>query len=378
MDSKALRRLGAAGTLCAPLILLGCSGNEPSAPAAITPATAAPRPALTVTVVSPKPATWEQSVEATGNIMAWQETIVGSEVGGLRIAEVRANVGDSVRKGQTLVVFDDAMVRADLAQARAQVAEARAVHAEARANADRARRFRPTGMMSEQQVTQYLTAEQTAETRTQLAAARLEQAELRLRQTHVVAPNDGLVSARTATVGTVPPPGQELFRVILGGRLEWRAEVAADVIGKIRPGNPARLTLVGGEAITGSVRSIAPSINPQTRNGIVYVDIPAGNAKAGMFGSGEIVLASQPSDYTLSLPQSAVHLRDGFAYVFKLGDDHRVTQIRVATGRRRGGLVEILAGLDMNTTVVENGVGFLADGDLVALSKGESTSDGDR
>jgi len=368
-------RLAALLPAAALAILGACSApnaDAPQPPAAA--ATSAARPALTVEVTSPQPVAWSRSIPATGNIAAWQETIVGSEIGGLRIAQVHANVGDRVRKGQILVTLDDAVVQADLAQARAQLQEARAMHAEARANGDRARRFQPTGMMSEQQVTQYLTAEQTAKSRIELAAARVQLAELRIRQTRILAPDDALISGRAATMGTVPQAGQELYRLILQGRLEWRAEVAADDIGQIRAGDAAKLKLASGETVDGRVRSIAPSIDPQTRNGIVYTDLAESTAKAGMFASGEITPAAQKAQQSLSLPQSAVLLRDGFSYVFRVAPDKKLTQVRVVPGRRRGDRIEILSGIAESEHFVQSGVGFLNDGDLVELAAATPTA----
>lgn len=329
---------------------------------------AAPRPALTVRAITPTPVSWTRTVPASGSITAWQETVVGSELGSFRIAEVRANVGDTVKKGQVLAVLADEVVQADLAQARALLQESRAMHAEAKANGDRARRFQSTGMMSQQQIAQYLTAEQTARSRIDVAAARVQLAELRVRQTRVLAPDDALVAGRTAAVGAVPQAGQELFRLILRSRLEWRAEVLADDIGQIKPGDSAQLTLADGSTLDGQVRSIAPSVDPQTRNGLVYVDISGAGAKAGMFAQGQIALHAASTRPMLSLPQSAVMLRDGFPVVFRIAPDRRLLQTRVVVGRRQGDRVEIESGIDAGVQIVESGVGFLNDGDLVELS----------
>src|SRR5687768_14867696 len=65
----------------------------------------AARPALTVTTVVPQAGDFPLQLEANGNVAAWQETIVGSEVGGQRLTDVRVNVGDVVKKGDTLAVF---------------------------------------------------------------------------------------------------------------------------------------------------------------------------------------------------------------------------------------------------------------------------------
>ena len=84
------------------------------------------KPALTVTTVSPAMRNWPQKITATGNVQAWQEAIVGAQVAGLRLAEVDANVGDAVKKGQQLARFEDEMVLNELDQQHAAVAEARA------------------------------------------------------------------------------------------------------------------------------------------------------------------------------------------------------------------------------------------------------------
>ena len=108
--------------------------------------------------------------------------------------------------------------------------------------------------------------------------AKLHADELQLAQTRVLAPDDGVISARSATVGAVVQPGQELFRLIRQRRLEWRAEVGADQLARIEPGMKATLTPAGGAAVAGTVRMVAPTVDPQTRNGIVYVDLPVASA----------------------------------------------------------------------------------------------------
>src|SRR5690606_17074369 len=143
------------------------------------------------------------------------------------------------------------------------------------ANAARARELQTTGALSAQQINQYLTAERTARARleAQRAAGRAQQ--LRLSNTRVLAPDDGVISARSATVGAVLPAGQELFRLIRKGRLEWRAEVPATDLARIEPGMAVTVTAGGGAPIAGKVRVVAPTVDAQTRNGIVYVDLQA-------------------------------------------------------------------------------------------------------
>jgi RND family efflux transporter MFP subunit len=274
-------------------------------------------------------------------------------------------VGDVVRRGQLLAEFATETVQADLAQLRAQVAQAEAQLGEAEANARRARELQESGAWSKQQIEQNLTAERSAQARLEAARAAAKAQELRLAQTRVLAPDDGVVTLRAATLGAVVNPGQELFRLIRQGRLEWRAEVSAADLPRVRRGMPATLTPPGGQPLSGRVRMVAPTVDAATRNGLVYVDLPnPGPARAGMFARGSLALEATSA---LTLPASAVVLRDGFAYVFRVGADRRLVMSKVSVGRRTGEQVEVTQGLDATARVVVSGTGFLSDGDLVKV-----------
>jgi RND family efflux transporter MFP subunit len=326
------------------------------------------RPALTVTASTPQSADWPRTLPANGNIVAWQEAVIGAEISNYRLTDVLVNVGDVVKKGQLLARVSSDTVAAELAQSKAALVEAEASSGEARANADRARSLRDTGALSGQQINQYLTAEQTALARVNAARAKVQADELRLSQTRILAPDNGVISARTATVGSLAQPGQDLFRLIRGGRLEWRAEVTAAELDRIKPGAAAHLVTASGGKVQGKVRVVAPTVDPQTRNALVYVDLPASapaaGARAGTFARGEFELGRAPA---LTLPVGAVLLRDGFSYVFELGTDGRVAQKKVTVGRRNGERVEITQGIDAKSRFVDSGAGFLADGDLVRV-----------
>lgn len=325
----------------------------------------AAKPALTVTTVTPSVAEWPMKQSATGNIEAWQEASVGSEVNGLRLTEVRCDVGDKVSHGQILAVFSDITVKADVAIARAAVAEAEATLAEARANGDRTRKTQAPGVMSAQQISGYLTAEQTAAARLESARAQLVNQQIRLEHTQLLAPDDGLISLRTATVGAVVPAGQELFRLIRGSRLEWRAQVTAADLSRVQAGQQVTLAAPGGLLAKGTVRMVAPTVDRETRMAIIYVDIPpATGLKAGMFARGDFDLGQSA---VLALPQSAIVQREGFHYVYRVEGDNKVSEVKVEVGRRQGGYVEIAGGLPADAQLVASGTAFLADGDTVRV-----------
>jgi RND family efflux transporter MFP subunit len=326
----------------------------------------AAKPALTVALTQATNSTLAIKLAANGTVAAWQEASVGAEANGLRIAELHANVGDSVKRGQLLATFAAESVQADVALARAALAEAQANAAEAAANADRARAVQGSGAISAQQVNQYLTQEQTARARVESAKAQLDAQLLRLKNTQLLAPDNGTISARMATVGAVVGAGTEMFKLIRQGRLEWRGEVTAAEIGRVTPGASVLVTAPGGTQTKGKVRMLAPTVDAVTRNGLVYVDLPGAGSgfKPGMFARGEFELGSSGA---LTVAQTAVVVRDGFSYVVRVGADNRTSQVKVQTGRVVGDRVELLGGVKPEDKLVLSGGGFLSDGDLVKI-----------
>lgn len=332
----------------------------PSAPAA-----------LTVSVVQPQTVDWPEVIQASGTIAPWQEAIVGAEVSGLRLSELLVDVGDQVTKGQLLARFDDATTVAMVRQMEAAVAEAEANVAEAQANAQRAERLGKTGALSQQDATQYLTKGRTAAAQLESAKARLHSQKLALEYTRVVAPDDGVVSSRKATLGMVAAPGTELFRLVRQNRLDWRAELSGSQLAQVHVGDAASVQLADGTTAHGKVRQVAPVLDETTRIGIAYVELDRTGdastntaARAGMYGSGTITLGRRAA---MTLPSDAIVLRDGHEYVFVLGSDDRVVLTKVAVGRRFGNGVEINSGLKGHEQIVSAGAAFLNDSDSVRV-----------
>lgn len=342
---------------------------EAGAPAkAAEPGKAASKAMMTVTSVKPQPSDWPVALSANGGIYAWQEAVIGSELGGLRLAEVNVDVGDSVRAGQVLARFYDETMTADVEQKEATLEEARAALAEAQSNVERVKPLAASGLVSAQQMTQYLTAERSGKARVASAQAALKSARVHLRQTEVRAPDDGVISSRLATLGSVGAPGQELFRLIRKSRLEWRAEVPGSDLRRIKPGQPVTLVASSGATLTGKVRVAGPTLDQKTRNALVYVDLPrSDDVHPGLFARGQFEIGRAPA---LTVQQNAVVMRDGYGYVFRIGADEKVTQTRVRLGRRVGDRVEVLDGIKSDTLLVDEGSGFLADGDVVRIARG--------
>jgi RND family efflux transporter MFP subunit len=252
---------------------------------------------------------WSRSLLANGSILPWQEAIITAQVQGLRIAEVKVSIGDYVHQGDVLVTLDNFA--------------------------------RPSDEASE-----------------------------RSAQGRIVAPDDGIISAANANVGSMLQSGAELFKLIRKGRLEWRAELTAEELMLIRKGMSAEISVGEGRVIKGTVRAISPSVNMQTRYGYVLVSIPdSSGIIAGAFAHGTFDISGGKNTLS-SLPQSAVLQRGSATFVLVVGADNRVHERMVKTGQRSGDRIEIKQGLKANESVVESGGAFLTEGDVVQVVKG--------
>lgn len=330
------------------------------------PAVAAPEvSSLSVEVVQARRQIWPQLLFANGALAPWQEAVINAETSNLRIASIEADVGSRVKKGQLLATLASETVVAEESKQKALVAQAEANLKQARSNDRRAQVVGEGGALSEQQREDYRIKVALAEADLASARAELQSTRIRLRQTRIVAVDDGIISARTALLGKVLSAGDELFRLVRDGRIEWQAELDARQLAQVQPGQIARMTLPGGQSVEGRVRLVSPTLSTKTSRALVYISLPNDSAaQAGMYASGQIELAPREA---VTVPDTAVILRDGRSYVFTLNEDMRVVQRPVVVGRRLHQAVEILSGLDEPARIVRAGGAFLNDGASVTL-----------
>lgn len=279
----------------------GRSGAEPAA-------TAVSRPALTVRTTILHEDKWGRTLTANGSIVPWQEAIISAQVQGVRLAEVRASIGDHVKQGDVLVTLDNFARLSD---------DPNVSHSA---------------------------------------------------QGRIVSPYDGVISAASANSGSMSQPGAELFRLIRNGRLEWRAELTAEELMLLHKGMAAEVAVGEGRVIKGTVRAISPAVNLQTRYGYALVALSdSSGVVAGLFSRGTFDISGKKTLW--SLPQAAVLQRGSKTFVLVVDADNHVHEREVTVGQRNGDRVEIRQGLKQAEPVVESGGAFLTEGDVVQVVK---------
>lgn len=325
--------------------------------------------ALTVSGAKPEVSSWPVTILASGRLAAWHEAIIAAEVSGLRINDVKADVGTSVKKGDLLVEFSSETAQSDVEQQQAAVEKAEAELDQAVADADRARGLTGSGALSKQQTTEYLITERKAKAELSSARALLVSKKLTLDRTKIYAIDDGVISERSASLGKVVNAGDELFKLIRQNRIEWNAELPIRRLPDIKEGTPVVIPSPTGD-VRGEVRQISPTASTDNGRVTVYValhpDAGMPQPKTGILVSGRFEFDRTRA---LTVPATAVTLRDGFAYVFVINstDQPTVTRKRVETGRREGDRIEIVSGIEENAEIVTSGGAFLADGSVVRV-----------
>jgi len=361
-------RAALVATLGAATLVAGCSRpGSPEAGAAADGALSR-EAALTVTVVEVKPVELARTITLNGTIHAWQEVIISPEVGGYRVAEVYVDVGDHVARGDLLVELSTALLSAEVTTREAALKQRDAERLNAEAALERARELSGRQLVSEADLDRLESEALVALAAVEAARADLQTARLRLEFARVTAPDDGIITSRTVTVGQIAQAGAEMLRVLREGRIEWRGDVPEMRLGEVEAGQKVTVTSVDGATFTGTIRVVAPTIANASRTGLVYVDLPADERlRPGMFARGDIETSRGPA---LTVPLESVVSTDGYSYVFVLGAGNVVERRRIDTGTVRGADIEVVSGLLAGEDIVVEGAGFLKDGDRVNVATG--------
>lgn len=302
-----------------------------------------------------------------------------------------ADEGQYVRQGQTLAVLDPTLINADVTTQQAQVARSQAGVAQAEAalqqsqvqaaqaagEAARVAGLDGQGVLSQEAIEARRSAAASARAsvgsaqaavnaaRADAAAARaqLQQIQTRRARTSIAAPVAGRVLERTARPGDIAGVGTPLFRIARGGLVELDAEVPEALLARVRPGDVAEVSLPGGGSVTGTVRYIDPTIDPQTRLGRARIALPAReDLRLGGFATATLSGVGRPARV---VPEAAVRFTAEGAAVYTVTSDRRVRRTPVRTGERANGLVELLDGPAEGALVILGGSAFVLEGDQV-------------
>ena len=352
------------------LALAACSGGGEETVASNESSAQSGARAVTVARVQLRP--MAGSFSASGLLVAREEAAVSSELSGYRIADVLVDQGASVTAGQPLVRLDDTLLRSRIAQAQAQVAQAQAQAAQAQGEADRVRGLDGTGILSDEQIATRRFQARSAASAVDVARAALRDLQTQQGRMVIRAPVSGVVLERNVRPGAIASPGGEpMFRIARSQLIELNAEVPEGELAAITPGTPATVTLPSGVTLTGDVRLVAPSVDPQTKLGRVRVRLPVHpQLRAGGFARVSFQREARPVP---AVPEKAVQFEASGPLLIVINEQNRADRQAIRPGARADGWVELVQGPPVGTRVALGGGAFLLEGDLVKPVESDRT-----
>lgn len=357
----------AAGVICAPLLLRAPSGVAQAGPGG-------PATAPTVAVVPAKKGKAAADLSLPATLLPYQETPVYARTNGY-VKRWLADIGDHVKAGQVLLEIDTPEVDRELKQDLAVLAQARANEHLARITAERWQQLIKDRAVSQQEVDERVSALEARVADVAAAQANVERLRELQRFQRVVAPFEGVVTARNIEVGQLVSAGTAsaasfVFKVAKTQVLRMYVNVPQSSSRLVRPGMPADILFkeAAGKVFQGKVLRTAGALDPQSKTLQTEIQVPndSGDLLAGMYVQVRFHL--QLPDPLILLPANTLIVRADGPQVAAV-QNGTVHMRKIALGRDFGQQIEILSGLNENEAVVTNPTDAMREGAQVIVAK---------
>jgi membrane fusion protein (multidrug efflux system) len=350
--------------LCGTLLLSACGKKADEKKSG-------PPPTL-ITVTQVQSGAFEVTEDTLGTLEAVHDPKIGAEVAG-RVARLLAFAGKPVKKGEALAVIDatDLMLASQSEQA--EVKRLEALLAQQDRLVERQQNLAGKGFISQNAADD--TGAQRAAIAEQLSAARARAGigKRSVGKTTVVAPHDGVIESQLIAPGDYVKVGDPLFQLVSNQRLRAHLPFPESAAPRLLRGQVVRLTspLAPGKVFEAKIADIRPSIAESSRALDVIVELENnGTLKSGGTVNASVQIAAKEA--ALVVPEQSVVLRPAGKVVYAVvdADGRKTAQQRIVqAGAKKGGVIEILAGLKEGETVALDGAGFLANGATVAVKE---------
>jgi membrane fusion protein (multidrug efflux system) len=327
--------------------------SQQEAPADTAAAGRRARPAPMVEVEPARTARIERTVSAVGTGRA-RRSVELRPVDSGRMLDIAFAPGDLVEEGAALATLDKASELAALAEAEAGIEEARAAYARAEALQ---KQGRVTGQSFEGARADLLRAE-----------ARIGRARADLEDRVIRAPFAGLVGLTDLTEGALV--GRDTIIATLEDLRVLRVEFHAPerFFADVSIGAAVRVetTIHPAETFNGVVVAIDQRVDETSRAFRVRAEIPNPDLllPSGLFLRVTLVFDTRDG---VAVPEQAVTVEGGGAFVYVVDDDRKVERRAITVGQRNDGLAEAVDGLMPGENVITRGIQKVSDGVVVRL-----------
>jgi RND family efflux transporter MFP subunit len=326
-----------------------------------------------VAVLQPKPGNSSYALELPGRLEAYARAPIYARVSGY-LKDWKVDIGGSVRAGQVLGEIEAPDLDQQLSQAKADLMTAQANEALAKTTAERWQRLLKTDSVSVQEVDMKAGDFAAKEAIVKAAGANVERLQVLEGFKRMVAPFDGVVTARDTDVGALINAGSgkglELFVVSDIHKLRLYVNVPQNYVAQVRPGTKAQVTVPErpGQTFAATVETTSQSVDPASGATLVQlgVDNQAGQLLPGAFANVHFDLPLASAD--LSVPASALIFDHRGVRVATVGPDNRIAFKPVSIARDLGDVVQVSSGLAANDRIVDSPPDGIGKGDQVRIA----------
>lgn len=318
-------------------------------------------PPQTISAAKVEAKTWTPSIGAIGTAKAASGVELAFETAGI-VSEIKFKANQNIRQGEVLVQLDDTVERADIQDVQANVKTAES-------SFERAKALSARGYGTEANLDQ-------ASALLAAARSRLARLQATIEQKALKAPFSGVIGIPRVDVGQYLQPGTVIasFQDLSSMKVDFT--VPEQRAAEVKLGQEVRIGNTEGDLpFKGHVIGKDPRVDPKTRLVAVQAlveDNKDGTILPGQFLHVEVILPEQPN--VMIVPQTAVIASLYGDYVYTIDEEQRdgntvqiAKQVFVKTGRRRGGALEIVSGLNPGQQVVASGQNKLQSGAVVKI-----------
>jgi RND family efflux transporter MFP subunit len=342
-----------------------------------------PRPPMSVDLADVTKGKISAHLMVVGNLIGQQTVDVVPKTGG-RLVSINVQLGDRVRRGQTIAKIEDSEIVEQVRQAEAsgEVSKATIRQREAdlkvaEVNFERSKNLFQRQLLAQQSLddaeSKYLAAQaqlDLAKAQSTQTGARLEELRIQLQNTTVVSPVDGFVGKRNADPGAWASQQAPVVSVVEINRLRLVANVVEKDLRMVTVGDPAvvEVDAYPGDKFNGRIARIAPVLDPATRTASMEVEVPNADyrLKPGMYA--RITLTIEDHDNAIIVPKPAVVDYDNKRGVWIATADGKSRFVPVELGIEDGDNIEIKSGLNAGEKIVVAGAASLRAGDTLQLA----------
>ncbi len=329
----------------------------------------------TVNVATPEQKGAGTPLQLPGRIEAYTQAPMYARVSGY-LKSWKVDIGGKVKAGQLLAEIETPDLDQQLLQAKADLASAQANESLAATTAKRWQAMLASDSVAKQEVDEK-TGDYTAKRALANAAkANVDRIEATKSYARIVAPFDGVVTARNTDVGALINEGssgaaQPLFVVSDVSKLRVYVQVPQAFVPSIPAGATAQLTVpeYPGRTFTAKVDASAQAVNASSGSTLLQlsVDNADGKLMPGSFTNVQFKLDANAAG--LRVPASALIFNASGLHLATVGSDNKVTFKTVTIQHDYGKTVEIGSGISANDRVIDSPPDGLVDGDQVKISQ---------